>query len=114
MRSPLWSGKVSECLIIARNWPVLRRGPIGKVENNFVYITPTPMFRWIITLNDRVPSAAKMFRRMPVGRVIATADMTTGAADAQMNPGRTDLQAFLAASRTWHDIADRTEMRASL
>jgi hypothetical protein len=76
--------------------------------------TTTPMFRWIITLNDRVPSAAKMFRRMPVGRVIATADMTTGAADAQINPGRTDLQAFLAASRTWHDIADRTEMRASL
>ena len=53
-------------LIIARNWPVLRRGSIRKVKNNFVYITPTPVFRWIVTLNDRVRSGAKMFGRMPV------------------------------------------------
>jgi hypothetical protein len=51
-------------LIKARNWPVLRRGSIRKVKKNFVYITPTPVFGWIIAL--KVRSGAKMFGRMPV------------------------------------------------
>jgi hypothetical protein len=55
-----------------------------------------------------------MLGRMPVRRVIATADMTAGSADTQVNPGRTGLQTFLAASRTRCDVADRIKMRAGL
>jgi hypothetical protein len=78
-------------LIIARNRPVLRRGSIRKVEKNFIYITPAPMFRRIVALNDRVRGGVKMFGRMSVRRVIATADVTAGPANTQVNPGRTDL-----------------------
>jgi hypothetical protein len=78
-------------LIIARNRPVLRRGSIRKVEKNFVYITPAPVFRRIVALNDRVRGGVKMFGCMSVRRVIATADVTAGPANTQVNPGRTDL-----------------------
>ena len=87
-RCPLASGTR---LIIARNRPVLRRGSIRKVEKNFVYITPAPVFRRIVALNDRVRGGVKMFGRMSVRRVIATADVTAGPANTQVNPGRTDL-----------------------
>jgi hypothetical protein len=77
-------------LIIARNRPVLRCGSIRKVEKNFVYITPAPVFRRIVALDDRVRGGVKMFGRMSVRRVIATADVTAGPANPQVNPGRTD------------------------
>ena len=53
-------------LIIARNRPVLRRGSIRKVEKNFVYITPAPVFRRIVAFNDWVRGGVKMFGRMSV------------------------------------------------
>ena len=101
-------------LIIARDRSVLGRGSIGKVKDDFVYVTPTPVFRRIVAFNDRVRGGAKMLGRMPVRRVIATADVTAGATDTQVNPGRTSLQTFLAASGTRCDVADRIKMRASL
>ena len=61
-RSPFGEAR----LIKARDRSVLKGGSIRKVKDDFVYITPTPVFRWIITLNDRVRSGAKMFGRMPV------------------------------------------------
>jgi hypothetical protein len=101
-------------LIKARNRSVLKRGSIRKVRNNFAYVTPTPMLGRIVPLNDRVRGGVKMLGRMPVRRVIATADVTAGPADTQVNPGRADLQTFLAASRTRSDVADRCKMRAGL
>ena len=39
----------------------------------------------------------KMFRGMTIGRAIATADMTTGQTETEMNPGRFAFQAFFTA-----------------
>ena len=39
----------------------------------------------------------EMFRGMTIGRAVATADMTTGQAETEMNPGRSDFQAFFTA-----------------
>ncbi len=55
-----------------------------------------------------------MLGGMPVGRVIATADMTAGPADTQVNPGRTALQALLAALRARCDVTNRIKMGAGL
>ena len=48
------------------------------------------------------------------GRVVATADMTAGPADTQVNPGRTALQALLAALRARCDVTNRIKMGAGL
>jgi hypothetical protein len=101
-------------LIKAGDGPVLGRGPVRKIKHDFVHVTPTPVFRRIVAFDDRMCGGAKMLGRMSVRRVVATADVTAGPADAQVNPGRTDLQTFLAAFRTRSDVADRIEMRAGL
>jgi hypothetical protein len=39
----------------------------------------------------------KVFRGMAIGRAVATADMATGQAETEMNPGRFTFQAFFTA-----------------
>src|SRR5690348_14880117 len=56
----------------------------------------------------------KVLGGVPVGRVIATADVTAGAAEPQMHPGRSRLQAFLAPACAGGHVADAAQMRASL
>jgi hypothetical protein len=99
-------------LIVARDRSVLGRGSIRKVKSNFVYVTPAPVLRRIIAFDDRVRGGPKMLGSMPVGGVVAAADVTASSAEAQVNPGRTGLQTFLATSRARRDIADRIKMRA--
>jgi hypothetical protein len=41
----------------------------------------------------------EMFGRVPARRAVTTADMTARQAEAQMNPGRSRLQALFAAQR---------------
>jgi hypothetical protein len=76
-RSPFGEAR----LIKARNRSVLKRGLIRKVKNDFVYVTPTPVFRRIVALNDRVRGGVKMLGRMSIRRVIATADVTASPAN---------------------------------
>ena len=38
-----------------------------------------------------------MFRGVAIGRAVATADMATGQAETEMNPGRFTFQAFFTA-----------------
>jgi hypothetical protein len=98
----------------ARDRPVLGCGSIRKVKKSFVDVAPTPLFGRIVAFDDRVRSGAKMLGGMPVGRVIATADMTAGPADTQVNPGRTALQALLAALRARCYVTNRIKMGAGL
>jgi hypothetical protein len=50
---------------------------------------------------------------MPVGGIVAAADMAAGAADAQMQPSTAALQTFLAAERARYDGLDAGDMGAA-
>ena len=90
----------------------MRRGSIAEVKHYLVNVTPAPAFGWVITFDDRVPRLVEMFRGVSVRRVVATADMAAGPAQAQMQPWRPDFQALLAAESAGRYIADGVFMAA--
>src|SRR5215471_8564854 len=100
--------------IKSRDRPELRRRLVGEIEHHLVHVAPAPAFRWIIALDDRVSGGVEVLCRMPVGRAVATADMPAGAAEPQMDPRRSGLEAFLAPARARRDFADALEMRANV
>src|SRR5277367_5525329 len=55
-----------------------------------------------------------MFGRVPVGGIVAAADMAAAAADPQMQPLAADFRAFLATERARRDILDSGEVVAVL
>lgn len=81
-------------------------------HKDLIDIAPPPPFRRIIAFDDGVPRRVKMLGRVPVGRVVAAADVTTRPAQTQMHPGRPKLQTFLATERAGDDIADVLHMFA--
>src|ERR1700691_5613531 len=98
--------------MIARDRTVMRRGPIAEVKHHLVNVTPSPAFGWVIAFDDRVPRLVEMFRGMAVRRIVATADMAAGPAQAQMQPRRPDFQTLLAAESAGGYIADGVFMMA--
>ena len=64
----------------------MRRLAIGEIEHHFVDIAPSPAFRRIITLDDRMASGVIMLGGVLVRGVIAASDMAACAADAQVHP----------------------------
>jgi hypothetical protein len=90
----------------------MRRLPVRKVEHDLVDVTPTPPFRRIIALDNRVIGGAKMLGGVFVWRLVAATHMTTGAADPQMQPGVTQFQALFTARSARNDIADTSDMFA--
>ena len=70
-----------------------------QVEVHLVDVAPTPALGRIVALDHRMAAGMKMLERVLVGRAFATADMAARAAQAQMHPLRSRLQAFLAAQR---------------
>src|ERR1700730_4204594 len=76
---------------VARDRPILRRGTSAKIHCNLVDIAPSPAFRRIVALDDRVAGLVKMLGGVTVRRAVAAADMAAGPAEAQMHPRRTDL-----------------------
>src|ERR1700730_3891434 len=83
--------------IEARDGAVMRRHVVRKIQHHLVDITPTPSFRRIITLDDRMLCRMKMFGRVMIGRIVAASDMAAGAAYAQVHPDIAGFQAFFAA-----------------
>ena len=90
----------------------MRRPPARKIEQHLVNIAPTPPFRRIIGLDDRMLGGAKMLGRVLVGRLVAATDVTTGAADAQMQPEITRFQALFTSGSARHDLADTCDVFA--
>ena len=80
----------------ARNRAVVRCLAAGKVERHLIDVAPSPTLGRIVALDDRVPGRMKMLGRVAIRRVVATSDMSAGAADSQMNPNIARLEAFLA------------------
>ena len=90
----------------------MRSGSIRKIEDYFIDVTPAPTLRRIVAFDDRMAGRVKVFGRMPVRRVIATADVAAGPAQPQVDPAGADLQAFFAPAGAWRDIADRCQVPA--
>src|SRR6266700_2014078 len=99
--------------IVARDWTVMRRLPVRKIEQDFIDIAPAPAFRRIIALDDRMLGGVEVLGRVLVGGIVAAADMTAAAADPQMQPLATALEAFLATKRARRDIADAGDVDAA-
>src|SRR5882757_1245748 len=98
--------------IVARDRPVMRCHPVGKIQHDLVHIAPPPAFRGIIAFDDRMAGGVEMLGRMLVLRIVAAADMAAAPAEPQMNPCVAELQAFLAAQRAGRDLADFLQMGA--
>jgi hypothetical protein len=62
----------------------------------FINVAPAPVFSGFEGPDDRMAGDVKMFSGVTIGRRIATADVPTGETETQMDPCRTDHQAFLA------------------
>ena len=85
----------------------------GEIEHHFVHIAPPPALRRIIAFDNRMFAALKMFRGMFVFGIVATADVTAGEAQAQMDPGVAYFQALLAAISAGFHFVDRRQVRAA-
>src|SRR5262249_39484754 len=101
-------------LVVTRDRPDVRRHPIRQIEQRLIDVTPAPALGRIVAFDDRMSGAVEMLGCVLVRRIIATADVTTGPAEPQMQPGAADLQAFLAAERAWRDVLDVGDMGAVL
>src|SRR5260221_13068718 len=98
--------------IIAGDRTVVGRRTVAKVKHHLVDKTPSPAFGRVIAFDDRMARLVEMLCGMAVRRVVATADMAAGPAEAQMQPRRTDLQTFLATESARPYVADRFGMGA--
>src|SRR6478752_1156302 len=97
-------GKVKRAHLTARSIELrdrseLRRRPVGQVEHQFVDVAPGPALGRIVPLDDRMSGGVEMLGRMAVGRAVAAADVAAGAAEPQVEPGRSRLEALLASAR---------------
>jgi hypothetical protein len=84
---------------------------LSKLKPKLVNITPAPVLSRLKGLDDRVVGGMEMSGRVFILRVVTAAHMSTGEAEAQVDPGVTDLQAILAAVGTGGDVSYLVEMR---
>src|SRR5919201_5043315 len=68
-----------------------------RLDELLVDVTPAPVFAGLETANHRVMRAVKVFRRVPIGRIVAASDVSAFEAESQMHPVAPHLEAFLAA-----------------
>ena len=90
----------------------MRRRAAAKVQTNFIDIAPSPPFRRIVSFDDRMAGRMKMLGGVSIRRVVATANMSAGAAEPQMHPLRTGFQALLATPGARRHIVDRVLVAA--
>src|SRR6478672_8601559 len=89
-----------------RDRPQLRRDVLAEIEEDFVDIAPAPALRRVVALDDRMAGGVIMGGCVPVGALVAAADMPATAAQAQVNPPVAGLQAVLAPARAGRHLAD--------
>ena len=75
-------------------------------ERNLVDVAPAPVLAGLERTNDRVRRGVVVRGRVPVGGVVAAADMPAGQADPEMQPFAARAQAILAAVNRRRQLAD--------
>src|SRR6185312_423913 len=86
------------------NGSALGRHAIGQIQRDFVHVAPPPSFGRVIALDDGVAGRVEMPGGVAMRRRIATSHVATGPAQSQVDPRRTDLEAFFAALCAGHDV----------
>jgi hypothetical protein len=90
----------------------LRRWPIGKIEEHFVYETPAPRLRRIVTFDDGMPGAMEVFGGMPPWRLVAATHVSARPAEPQVDPSLMNFETLLAAQGAWRNGLDSTQVGA--
>jgi hypothetical protein len=67
--------------IIARDRAILGGDISRQIDENFVAVTPAPALRRVISFDDGMVRRMEMRSRMLPRRLVATTDVTAGAAD---------------------------------
>ena len=93
-----------------RNRSVLRRCVAVQIDLDLINIAPSPAFRRIVALNDRMSGSVKMLPRVLPGGVIATANVTALPTDPQMHPRASAFKALLAASCAGLDLNNAADV----
>ncbi len=75
-----------------------RPGPC--IQGHLVLIAPAPVLAWLERSDDGMLRGMEMLGGVPILGAIATADITAGHAQPQMEPGITGLQTVLTAVST--------------
>jgi hypothetical protein len=75
------------------------------LEHDLINVAPAPILAWLEGLDNRMVGGMKMPRRVLVLREIAAADVSTGQAHAQVDPGITGFQAVLTALCAWCNLS---------
>src|SRR5713101_2286691 len=75
-------------------WMVKNRS--SRLEHNLIDITPDPVLSRLEGLDDRVVGRVEMFGGVLILRVVTATDMSTGETEAQVHPGISHFQTFLA------------------
>jgi hypothetical protein len=110
-RSQVQLGNEGNCRCYRR----IQAQPEGSdsAQENFIDITPRPIFPRLKGSNDGMRGGVKMFRGVAIRRRVTAADMSARQAKSQVDPGRTDLQTFLTPVRAGNDISvNLIEVRA--
>jgi hypothetical protein len=89
---------------------VLRRGVPVQIDRDLIDIAPSPAFRRIVALNDRMSGRVKMLPRVPPGGLIAAANVTAVPTDPKMHPRASAFKALFAASCAGLDLHNAADV----
>src|SRR4029077_21127680 len=85
------------------------------LDEQVLHVAEAPVLARLETAHDRMLRLVEMLRGVPVGGIVATADMTTLEAEAEMHPLVAARQTLLATvGRFGVDVPDVREMLAWL
>jgi hypothetical protein len=82
-----------------------------KLDFDLINIAPSPVLSWFKGANDGMVGRVEMFGRVFIFRRVATPNVPTDEAEAQMHPGVTSFQAILAPIRAWNNLLYLVEVR---
>jgi len=88
------------------------RSLVRQIDEGTVNVAPSPAFRRVVALDDRMVSFPKVGGGVPVRRVVAAAHVAAASAQPEMDPTAPRREAFLAAARAGHDSVDGEHVRA--
>ena len=91
---------------------VLFGPPLGKIESNFVNVTPAPIFSGLERSHDGMSGRAEVFRGVFILGGIATTDVPAVQAQTKVHPPIALLQTLLTTPSARFDILDLIEMCA--
>jgi hypothetical protein len=86
----------------------------SRLEEQLVDVAPDPLLTGLEGLYDRVVGGVEMPGGVRILRIVTATDMSTGETEAQVHPGITRFQAFLASIGARRDVMYLVEVATVL